>query len=79
MDPRSTEGGGKALVLLQVGQPVIVELHGLAGKPAAEFVDALLHPAREASVEAAAVGVCLVHLHVAMDTHLLINLCRRCM
>lgn len=79
MDPRSTEGGGKALVLLQVGQPVIVELHGLARKPAAELVDALLHSAREASVEAAAVGVCLVHLHVAMDTHLLINLCRRCM
>lgn len=45
MYPGSTEGGGKALVLLQVGQGVVVKLHELAGKPAAELVDALLHPA----------------------------------
>lgn len=50
MDPRSTEGGGEALVLLQVGQRVAVELHGLARQPAAESVDALLHPASEISV-----------------------------
>ena len=45
MYPRPTEGGGEALVLLEVGQGVVVELHGLAGKPPAELVDALLHPA----------------------------------
>lgn len=46
MYPRSAEGGGEALILLQVGQGVIVELHGLAGKPPAEFVDAFLHPVK---------------------------------
>lgn len=48
MYPWSTEGGGKALVLLQVGQSVVVKLHGLAGQPAADLVDALLHPASQA-------------------------------
>ena len=55
MYPRSTEGGGKALILLQVGQSVIVKLHGLTGKPATKFVDALLHPRSEVSVKVARV------------------------
>ena len=46
MYPRSTEGRGEALVLLQVGQGVVVELHGLARKPPAEFIDAFLHPVK---------------------------------
>ena len=53
MYPRSTEGGGKALVLLQVRQGVVVKLHGLLGKPATEFVHALLHPASKVCVKAA--------------------------
>lgn len=51
MYPRSTEGGGKALVLLQVGQSVIIKLHGLTGKPTTKFVDALFHPASKISVK----------------------------
>lgn len=50
VDPGAAERGGEALVLLQVGQRVVVELHGLAREPAAEFVDTLLHPVGEASV-----------------------------
>lgn len=60
MYPRSTEGGGKALVLLQVGQSVVIKLHGLAGKPATKFVNAFLHPANEVSVEAARAEFCFV-------------------
>lgn len=52
MYPRPTEGRGKALVLLQVWQRVVVKLHRLAGKPPAEFVDSLLHPASGYSVKA---------------------------
>ena len=51
--PRSTKGGGKALVLLQVGQRVVVKLHGFAGKPDAKLVDSLLHPATGVCVNAA--------------------------
>ncbi len=58
MNPRSTEGSGKALVLLQVGQSIVVKLHGLAGKPATKFVDALLHPADGISVKAAEAELC---------------------
>ena len=45
MDPGPAEGGGEALVLLQVRQRVAGELHGFAWKPAAHLVDPLLHPA----------------------------------
>lgn len=53
MYPRSTEGGGEALVLCQVGQRVFVKLHWLAGEQPTEFVDALLHPVSEVSVKGA--------------------------
>lgn len=56
MYPRSTEGGSEALVLLQVRQGVVIKLHGLAGEPATNFVDALLHPASEVSVITAEVS-----------------------
>lgn len=46
MYPRSAEAGGETLVLSQVGQGVSAELHWLPREPAAELVDALLHPSR---------------------------------
>ena len=45
VDPGAAEGGGEALVLLQVRQGVAGELHGFAWEPAADLVDPLLHPA----------------------------------
>lgn len=40
----ATEGGGKALVLLQVREGVVVKLHGFARQPSSKSVDSLLHP-----------------------------------
>lgn len=60
MYPGSTEGGSKALVLLEVWQSVVVELHGLAGKQATKLVDALLHPASGISVKAPTVDLSFI-------------------
>lgn len=49
MYPRSTERGGKTLILCQIGQSVVVELHWFTGEPATKLVDALLHPSNESS------------------------------
>ena len=46
VDPGAAEGGGEALVLLQVRQRLAGELHGFAWKPATDLIDPLLHPAR---------------------------------
>lgn len=76
MYPGPTEGGGKALILLQVWQSIIVKLHGLAGKPATKFVDALFHPASGISVRVARADFMLPP---RLNTHLLMHLCRLCM
>lgn len=46
MHPRSAEAGRETLVLRQVGKSFAAELHRLPREPAAELVDALLHPSK---------------------------------
>lgn len=46
MHPRSAEAGRETLVLRQVGKSLAAELHRLPREPAAELVDALLHPSK---------------------------------
>lgn len=45
MHARSAEGGGVAVGLLQVGQSLFVQLHGISGKPALYLATSQLKPA----------------------------------